>query len=260
MTTARLHPFEAIDNFRDFGGYPTVDGRQVRTGRLYRSAHHARMTKADLKRLAGLGIGAVVDLRRPVERQRQPSLRPQGFEGLVIENDLDAQGEAPHITFLKTSDLTPDSGRRFMMDTYGRMPFAPTYHDLFRRYFETLGASDGAVVVHCAAGKDRTGLLVALTHHLLGVGHADMMADYMLTNGAVDLERLAPSFAKQIETMSGRKPSDDAVVAFMGVEPAYLEAAFAAIDQRHGSVDAYLEQVIGVDDPLRLRIIERLTH
>lgn len=259
MTTERLHPFDAIDNFRDFGGYPTRDGRQVRTGRLYRSAHHARMTGADLEKLAGYGIGAVVDLRRPVERQRQPSRRPEGFTAQVIENDLDAQGEAPHITFLKTSDLTPDSGRQFMMGTYGRMPFAPTYHDLFRRYFETLGASDGAVVVHCAAGKDRTGLLVALTHHVLGVGREDMMADYLLTNAAVDLERMAPTFAKQIEAMSGRKPSDDAVVAFMGVEPAYLDAAFAAIDQSYGSTDAYLGQVIGVDDALRARIIERLT-
>lgn len=260
MTPVRLHPFEAIDNFRDFGGYPTRDGRHVRTGRLYRSAHHARMTDSDLEKLAGYGINAVVDLRRPVERQRQPSLRPQGFAGDVIENDLDAHGEAPHITFLKTSDLTPESGRRFMMETYGRMPFAPTYHDLFKRYFETLGASDGAVVVHCAAGKDRTGLLVALTHHLLGVSRDDMMADYMLTNAAVDLEQLAPSFAKQIEAMSGRKPSEDAVVAFMGVEPVYLEAAFAAIDLRHGSIDNYLHQVIGVDEVLRLRIIERLTH
>ncbi|MBB5745520.1 tyrosine-protein phosphatase [Brevundimonas variabilis] len=259
MTTVRLHPFDAIDNFRDFGGYPTLDGRQVRSGRLYRSAHHARMTEADLGRLAGYGIGAVVDLRRPVERQRQPSLRPEGFSGLVIENDLDAQGEAPHITFLKTSDLTPDSGRRFMMDTYGRMPFAPTYHDLFRRYFEILATSDGAIVVHCAAGKDRTGLLVALTHHLLGVGQEDMMADYLLTNAAVDLEQMAPSFAKQIEAMSGRKPSEDAVVAFMGVEPAYLEAAFAAINLRYGSIDVYLDQVIGVDEFLRSRIIERLT-
>ena len=147
-----------------------------------------------------------------------------------------------------------------MMRAYTSFPSLDGAKRAINGVASALVRGDGPALVHCAAGKDRTGLLVALTHHLLGVGHADMMADYMLTNAAVDLERLAPSFAKQIETMSGRKPSDDAVVAFMGVEPAYLDAAFAAIDQRHGSVDAYLEQVIGVDDPLRLRIIERLTH
>lgn len=259
MTAARLHPFDAIDNFRDFGGYPTADGRTVRTGRLYRSAHHARMSESDLAKLADFGIATVVDLRRPVERERQPSIRPKGFAGQVIENDLDAAGEAPHITFLKQGDLTPESGRRFMTETYGRMPFAPTYHDLFRRYFQILADSDGPVVIHCAAGKDRTGFLVALTHHVLGVGHADMMEYYLLTNVAIDLEGRAPSFTKQIEALSGQMPSQDAVVAFLGVEPAFLNAAFDAVEARHGSVDAYLEQVIGVDAALRARIVERLT-
>ncbi len=259
MILARLHPFDAIDNFRDFGGYPTADGRTVRTGRLYRSAHHARMSEADLAKLADYQIATVVDLRRPIERQRQPSLRPEGFAGQVIENDLDAAGEAPHITFLKQGNLTPDSGRRFMTGTYSRMPFAPTYHDLFARYFQALAETDSPVVIHCAAGKDRTGFLVALTHHVLGVGREDMMADYLLTNVAIDLENRAPSFAKQIEALSGQMPSQDAVVAFLGVEPAFLDAAFDAVEARYGSVDVYLEQVIGVDASLRARIVERLT-
>ncbi len=260
MSWSRLHVFDAIDNFRDFGGYPTADGRTVRTGRLYRSAHHARMSDADLAKLSDYGIATVIDLRRPVERARQPSLRPEGFAGQVIENDLDAAGEAPHITFLKQGDLTPDSGRRFMTGTYARMPFAPTYHDLFRRYFHALADGDGPIVIHCAAGKDRTGFLVALTHHLLGVGREDMLADYLLTNVAIDLEGRAPSFARQIEAMSGQLPSQDAVVAFLGVESAFLDAAFDAVEKGHGSVDAYLEDVIGVDAALRARIVGRLTH
>jgi len=259
MTFVRLHPFDAIDNFRDFGGYPTSDGRVVRTGRLYRSAHHARMSDTDLEKLTDYRIATVVDLRRPMERARQPSLRPQGFAGRVIENDLDAAGEAPHIAFLKRGDLTPDSGRRFMTETYARMPFAPTYHDLFGRYFQALAEADDAVVVHCAAGKDRTGFLVALTHHILGVAPDDMMADYLLTNTAIDLQARAPSFARQIEALSGQKPSYDAVVAFMGVEPGFLQAAFDAIHDCYGSVDDYLEQVIGIDAELRARIVERLT-
>ena len=115
------------------------------------------------------------------------------------------------------------------------------------------------MLIHCAAGKDRTGFLAALTHHLLGVHRDDMVEDYLLTNTAVDLVGRAPSIARQLHKMTGRVASDDAVVAFLGVEPAYLEAAFAEVEARHGSLDAYLAQALGVDAALRARIEARLS-
>ncbi|WP_269515392.1 tyrosine-protein phosphatase [Brevundimonas subvibrioides] len=256
--TSRIHVFDALDNFRDYGGYDTAAGRTLKTGQLFRSAHQASVSEADLARLAALDIGTVVDLRRPVERRRQPSRRPAGFSGQVFESDLDEAGEAPHITFLKTADLTPESGRRFMTETYRELPFAPAHIDLFARYFRALGESDRPVLIHCAAGKDRTGMLAALTHHLLGVSRDDLIEDYLLTNVAVDLAGRAPAIAEQLKGFTGRTASHDAVVAFMGVEEAYLDAAIGSIKARHGSIDAYLEQALGVDDSLRARIQERL--
>lgn len=255
----RLHAFEAIDNFRDYGDYATTAGRRVQPGRLLRSAHHARASDADLERLRQLDIGAVVDLRRPGERRDQPSRRPEGFSGLVIEGGLDDGAEAPHITFLKTADLTPESGRRFMAKTYRTLPFDASHLDVFSRYFQALADQDRAVVIHCAAGKDRTGFLAALTHHLLGVSRDDMVEDYLLTNVAVDLAGRAPGIARKLHEMTGRLASDDAVVAFLGVEAAYLEAAFAEVEARHGSVDAYLRDALGVDTARRDRIVERLS-
>ncbi len=175
-----------------------------------------------------------------------------------IPAEIDDGGEAPHVTFLKTADLTIDAGRRFMTGTYARLAFEPEHLDLFARYFRALGEGDGAVLIHCAAGKDRTGLLAALTHHLLGVHRDDMIADYLLTNTAVDLTSRAPAIARQLEAMTGRPAAHDAVVAFLGVEPVYLETALDQIVARHGSIDAYLEQVLGVDTRLRDRIGERL--
>lgn len=255
----RLLPFEAVDNFRDYGDYATAAGRRVRPGRLFRSAHHARATEADLARLQALDLGVVVDLRRPSERRQQPSRRPGGFSAQVIESHEDDGGEAPHITFLKTEDLTEESGRRFMTATYRELPFLPTHVDLFRRYFEALAESDRPVVIHCAAGKDRTGMLAALTHHLLGVGRDDLLEDYLLTNRAVDLEARAPKIAEQLRTLTGKTASHGAVVAFLGVEPAYLEAAFDEMDRRNGGLDGYLEQVLGLDGARRDRIAGRLT-
>jgi len=257
--TDRIHRFDALDNFRDYGDYDTAAGRRIARGRLFRSAHQARVSDADLERLGGLGIGTIVDLRRPGERRDQPSKRPLSWGGQVLDSDLGPDGEAPHIRFLRTADLTVDAGRTFMTGIYRTLPYEPAHLDLFARYFRALGEGDGAVLIHCTAGKDRTGTLAALTHHLLGVHRDDLIADYLLTNTAVDLEGMAPKVARQLEKVTGRPAAHDAVVAFLGVEPVYLETAFAGIEDRHGSLDAYLEQALGVDARLRDRIGERLS-
>ncbi|MGH7028723.1 tyrosine-protein phosphatase [Brevundimonas sp.] len=254
----RLPPFQAIDNFRDYGDYAVATGRVAR-GRLYRSAHQARATEADLERLGRLAIATVVDLRRPSERRDQPSRRPAGWAGQVIESAHDDGGEAPHLTFLKSADLTEASGRAFMTETYRRLPFEPAHVDLFSRYFGALAEAEGSVLIHCAAGKDRTGLLAALTHSLLGVSHEDLIADYLLTNIAVDLEGRADGIARKLTEMTGRPASHGAVVAFLGVEAEYLDGAFAEIAARHGSIGGYLEQALGVDAALAERIRARLT-
>ncbi len=77
----RILPLEGVGNFRDFGGYATGGGRRIRRGRLYRSAHHAQATDADLEAIAALELAAIVDLRRGEERERMPSRRHEGFAG-----------------------------------------------------------------------------------------------------------------------------------------------------------------------------------
>src|SRR5690606_7393851 len=143
-------------------------------------------------------------------------------------------------------------------ETYRGLPFEPAHLDLFARYFRALAEAEGAVVIHCAAGKDRTGLLAALTHHVLGVHRDDMIEDYLLTNTAVDLAGRAPAIARQLQAMTGRPAGHDAVVAFLGVEPVYLETALDEVAARHGSIDRYLEQALGVDAAVRDRIGARL--
>lgn len=255
----RLHRFDALENFRDFGDY-AAGGRHVRRGVLYRSGHHARASEADLARVGALGLATVVDLRRPGERREQPSRRAAGFAGQVIESGHDDGREAPHVTFLRTAELTEASGRAFMTRTYARLPYEAAHVDLFARYFEALGDSDGPVLIHCAAGKDRTGLLAALTHHLLGVHRDDLMADYLLTNEAVDLEGRAEAMAGKLSAWTGRPATRGAVTAFLGVEAAYLQRAFDAVAEESGSLDGYLETVLGVDAARRDRILERLAR
>jgi len=254
----RILPFEGVENFRDYGDYPAGGGFTIARGRLLRSAHHARATDADLARFAGLEVEVLVDLRRRAERAAQPNRLPPSFRGRIIESgDADA-GEAPHVTFLRSTDLTEESVRGFMVETYRGLAFEPRHVELFSRYFAALGQAEGAVLIHCAAGKDRTGVLAALTHALLSVHADDLMADYLLTNEAARLDARAPEIAEVIARTYGREPSLTAVRAFLGVEPSFLHAAFAEIEARHGSVERYLDAVLGVGPDLRGRIADKL--
>jgi len=257
--TKRVLAFDAVENVRDYGDYDTAAGRRLARRRLLRSGHHAKATDADLERFKRLGVKVVVDLRHPAERDYQPSRRHPKFRGQVIESAIRAdEGEPPHITFLRTTDLTDESVRTFMTATYRRLPFEARHLELFSRYFAALAEAEGAVLIHCAAGKDRTGLLAALTHHVAGVSDDDVMEDYLLTNTAVDLAARAPEVAATIEQHFGRKASPAAVQAFLGVEADYLRAAFDEIKARYGSLDAYLEQALGVDAAMREKIEARL--
>ena len=253
---ARILDFEGIPNFRDFGGYDTACGRGLRAGRLYRSGHHHDATEADIEKLAGLGIGVIVDLRRTAEREREPSRRWPGFDAVVIDNDLPDR-DKPWEEVLRGNDPTPVFFRRISREWYQRAPFEPRLIDLYTRYLGMLAETDGAILIHCAAGKDRTGLLAAITHHLAGVHRNDLVQDYLLTNEAPSQTTHAPRVAKLIARHTGRSPSDEAVRVAMGVHAEDLEAAFAEIDARYGSLDSYVEQALGLSGGTRAAIEAR---
>jgi protein tyrosine/serine phosphatase len=164
----------------------------------------------------------------------------------VIDCDHGDQAEPPHVAFLRETDLSAQSARAFFLDYYRTAPFEPRHQELFSRYFEALGEGR-AVLIHCTAGKDRTGLLAALTHHLLGVRPEDTAADFELTNRAARIEARLAQVTEALTQSLGRQPSETAVRAFLGVEGAYLQAAFAAIRERSGSIESYLAD-LGVDD------------
>jgi protein tyrosine/serine phosphatase len=250
--------FDGIENFRDFGGYDTASGRGLRTGVLYRSGHHATASDADLDRLAELGIRTIVDLRRPNEREQNPSRRWPGFAAVVVDNDLAQEHMMEWLEFVAGSDLTEASFRGYMLDYYRAAPFHTRYVDLYSRYFRALAEAEGAVLVHCAAGKDRTGVICALTHHVAGVHPDDIVADYLLTNDPVRIAARAEMLKPMIQEHAGRTISDAALRYAIGVEAEFLDASFTAMRERHGSIDGYLEEGLGLGPELRERIHERI--
>lgn len=249
--------FDGIENFRDFGGYETTSKRTVKRELLYRSANHAYATDADLNRMRDLGLAAIIDLRRTEERTREPSKRWPGFGAAVVENDI-LSDHADWIDAMKGVEVTAEWFLNDGLGYYRRAPFEARHIDLFSRYFHTLAETDGAIVVHCAAGKDRTGLICALTHHILGVSEADIMADYLLTNDEDRMARKMAFLGPWLRDTVGKEVDEAGLRVAVSVNPAYLETAFAVIREAHGSLDGYLTDVLGVGEALRGRLQDRL--
>ena len=254
---ARHIRFDSIENFRDFGDY-AAGQRRLKSGLLYRSANQAMATEADLAKLAGLNLSVIIDLRRANEREKNPSRRWEGFAAQVIENDIGQDSTDEWATFIAGSDLTPGSFHAYMMDYYRQAPFQRRHIDLYQRYFQALAATEGPILVHCAAGKDRTGIICALTHHVAGVHDDDIVADYLLTNDPERLEKRLPMIRQVIVEETGRVADDAALMVAMRVEAEYLEEAFVVMRDQAGSLDGYLDDVLGLDADLRSRLQDRL--
>ena len=253
MDNDRVLHFEGIHNFRDYGGYHARAGRLAR-GRLWRSGQHAGATAADLARVRDMGIATVIDLRGDSERAAFPCLRHADFAGEVLfepGETASMQGQAAHA---EAADRirTPADARDRMIRLYQGMPFRGVLTATFALYGRALATQATPSLLHCLAGKDRTGLGAALVHHLLGVHHDDLMADYLLTNTAGNIEA---RIASQSHSLADMGLSDAAMRVVLGVEAVYLDTAFAAIRDRHGSVEAYAHEVLGIG-PARIAAME----
>jgi len=256
----RLIPFERVLNFRDFGGWETADGGKIARGKLFRSASFHDATEADIEKLNGMSLSFLVDLRRPEERAHEPSKWQSESCRMIFKDEGKGGGTdlPPHLVALMRSDLTPQATRDYMLSLYREIPFDKRLIGLYRDWFAELGAG-GAGVVHCAAGKDRTGIICALTLTALGVSEDAVLADYEFTNQAVDLEQRMPRIQARMEERLGRKLDSASLRPMLSVDADYLREAMKVIDAKYGSALNYVEQELGVDAAAREKLRDKLS-
>jgi protein-tyrosine phosphatase len=252
----RVIPMQGIHNFRDYGGYALVGGGRLKRGLLWRSGQHHGATDADLEKVTQVGLTSVFDLRTSRERALYPCRRPEGYTAEIrYSADPDRPKFAPHIEAARGNGGARDVAfiQAMMTDTYTRIAYRPELLAMTRAKAEALIEGKGPSLINCMAGKDRTGIAVAAIQLAAGVHRDDVMADYLLTNTVGDAEA---RIRAGMETVKGINEgmSDEAARAIMGVEPEYLEAAFASIAERHGSIDAWLADALGLDDAARARL------
>ena len=233
---------EGCHNFRDLGGYPTREGARLRWRVLFRSDALHLLTPKDVSHLTGeLGIGHVVDLRSSGE--------------IAIDGRGRLAAEALRIHHLPLFDgagaVSADLGDRislsdryFLMTEHAKGPLA--------RVLETLADAEAPAVYHCAAGKDRTGVVSAVLLGLLGVADEIIVADYAATQQNLDaiIARLMASEGYQ--SMLENLPPDT-----LHAEPATMIALLERVRAKYGSMRGYVH-AIGVSDAVVARLERRL--
>ncbi len=245
MTDLRVLPLAGVHNFRDYGGYHGADGARLKTGLLWRSAQHGDASDADLQAIHDLGIAHVIDLRGPSEREMKPCRRHDEFSANVWTYPEETAGLALH-SEAADGVVSAAEARAAMIRLYEGIAFRDNLVPMLRLYFELLLRADGPSLVHCVAGKDRTGFAVAMAQHALGVSRDAILEDYLLTNAASKLEdRIAAEAFKDHPKYAALDPAT--VRALWGVEADYLNTALDAVEAQHGTIDAYLEAVLGID-------------
>jgi protein-tyrosine phosphatase len=243
-------------NFRDVGGLASAEGKRLREGILYRGEGPRNFSTNDLAVLASLGIATIVDLRSAGERAEMPhSWHGQDCQwlGLDVNADLRVFGNEGRERLSTGGDTAIAIAT--MEDTYREIPAALLPH--WPVIGEVLRAGALPVLINCTAGKDRTGVAVALLLELAGVSRAVIMADYlrsdvfganMLREGTVE-----PGFMASY----GFLPSQGQMEALIGVRPEYLHAAWTEIEQTWSGVVAYFEAA-GLNRPLQRELRDLL--
>ena len=221
---ARHFNLAGASNFRDLGGYPGRAGRAVRWRRIFRSNHLGHVTDADIEILRGLGLRSAFDFRGTEERvAAMCGINEIAVHSLPIEPTVVASLRS---RLAGGKQLSPADAIEVMRDSYRN--YVRDNTSSFRALFAHLLEDRAPLVIHCTAGKDRTGFACALILHALGVSGDLIAEDYLLTN----------RFYRRDPSSSSDLP-DDVRQVLGSVETSFLAAAFETIGADYGNLENY---------------------
>jgi protein-tyrosine phosphatase len=240
-TPARHLSLEGASNFRDLGGYPTTDGRVVRWRQIFRSNHLGRLTAADIEIVRGLGVRNAFDFRGHDERAAAVCVVEEiTVHSLPIEPTVVAALRAR----LSAGTLSADAALEIMRESYRNYVRLNTHS--FRALFTHLLDDRAPLVIHCTAGKDRTGFACALVLRSLGVVDDVIAEDYLLTN----------RFYRRDPT-AGTDLPDDVRQAIGSVDASFLAAGIEAVSADYGDLESYFRDGLGLGDRERAALKQR---
>lgn len=228
---------EGTSNFRDIGGYSAGESNQLKHGKIFRSDNLASLTPSDWSTLETLGIGTIIDLRRMDEKQRSRTQLPRGSSIEVIEIPIDVEilGKnelLEHILTGKIKRVTDDDMTAMYQDM-----IAKSRTELSEAVSLLLDPNNGNKVVHCTAGKDRTGLSVALVQSLCNVPRQEIISDFLLSNSF----RTPARIAALSERLESHQIDIDDIVPYLSASRPALIAALEILDREYDGAKNYVE-------------------
>ncbi len=257
LSDANRHPpLKGGINFRDFGGYHTNDGRRVKWKHLFRSGHLANLTTEDHTHIDTYGIGAICDFRTDWENDHETTSLPDHIQAKLMRFNIwpkSARTANDMIKLLSEGATTDDEIYESQNIVYRE--FVNDFSDRYAAMFRHILAADGkAVLIHCAGGKDRTGLGAAFLHLTLGVPEETVHADYILTNEHPRTQKFIRIMAERACGYLGKTDAQAVEELFphymklFGARADSLQAAFDTIKGMAGSFDVYRREHLKVTD------------
>ncbi len=257
-TRERGISLDGATNFRDFGGYVGAGGARVRWGQLFRSGELSRLSDRDRDTIRSLGLDRILDLRDGEELERAPNALPEREHARMTNLALypgSAQGYRERLT----SGTASASEMREMMTAINR-DLARNHHADYAALLREVAHAEGPVLIHCAAGKDRTGFGVAMLLFALGVSRDDVMEDYLLSERYFDGEWALGEQLRRYADKGAPPIAPEVLRPVVAAHPSYLGAALEEIRALVGSVDAYLHGPLECGperrEQLRARLLE----
>ena len=258
---SRVIDLEGTMNTRDIGGYPAEQLRAIRPGQIIRSERLSRLTESDFQRLEAIGVKTIIDLRTDDELADEPTEwqgdHPPRFHHIPVVDEDHDWFRSQH-RMMKRGYFSSEQSLEHMAEGY--RVFAQEGAESYEQMMEiVLDESNWPILIHCSAGKDRSGIAIALIMEAVGVDRDIIMKDYLFTNAIGRSERKAELLARESTRSSRRGPSAEAWYPLVGVQAEMLEAFYASVDESYGSIDAYLDE-LGVDSAARAALVASLTE
>jgi protein-tyrosine phosphatase len=234
-------------NFRSLKGLPTADGRVIAGHTIVRSDQLDLLVESDWSVLRSLGIKTVCDLRSESERARYPNSLPGSeMSQLSMEVMNDIRSDPNLIAALKNRP-DEEGAVNLMLEVYRKLPVSLAPH--LSTMFDLFRSNAASVLIHCTAGKDRTGFAVAVLLHALGVRPDAIMDDYLLSGRTHCISNPVRRLivADIVNRLAGKKNSESMIDTIMDAREIYLQTAFNSVVSNYGSMDAYIQTHTGLD-------------